>query len=72
MAQQLAQTNTQLKQALAKQSKPTEREKTLLRKISSLENLVEYYKKERFSSNNDTLLSGLFVTVTKCPDPSVT
>ena len=58
MAQQMAQTNTLLKQALAKLSKASEREKTLLRKISSLENLVEYYKKERFSSNNDTLVSG--------------
>ena len=58
MAQQLAKTNTQLKQALAKLNKASEKEKTLLRKISSLENLVEYYKKERFSSNNDTLVSG--------------
>lgn len=41
----------QLKKALAKNNEPSEREAALKRRISSLENLVEYYKKAKFSSN---------------------
>ena len=41
----------QLKKALAKPSKPSEREAALKRRIASLENLVEYYKNAKFSSN---------------------
>ena len=41
----------QLKKALAKPSKPSQREAALKRRIASLENLVEYYKKAKFSSN---------------------
>lgn len=41
----------QLKNALAKHNGPSEREAALKRRIASLENLVEYYKKAKFSSN---------------------
>ena len=41
----------QLKKALAKNNEPSEREVALKRRISSLENLVEYYKNAKFSSN---------------------
>ena len=41
----------QLKKALAKNNEPSEREAALKRRIASLENLVEYYKKAKFSSN---------------------
>jgi len=41
----------QLKKALAKHNEPSEREAALKRRISSLENLVEYYKNAKFSSN---------------------
>ena len=44
----------QLKKALAKHNEPSEREAALKRRISSLENLVEYYKKAKFSSNNES------------------
>ena len=44
----------QLKKALAKHNGPSEREAALKRRISSLENLVEYYKKAKFSSNNES------------------
>lgn len=52
-SQQLVITTNQLNKALEKLNKASEREEALLRKISSLENLVEFYKKERFSSNNE-------------------
>lgn len=52
---QLKEKDKQLKKALAKQSKPSEREAALKRRISSLENLVEYYKKAKFSSNIESL-----------------
>ena len=41
----------QLKKALAKHNEPSEREAALKRRIASLENLVEYYKNAKFSSN---------------------
>ena len=44
----------QLKKALAKHKEPSEREAALKRRISSLENLVEYYKKAKFSSNTES------------------
>lgn len=41
----------QMKKALAKHNGPSEREAALKRRIASLENLVEYYKNAKFSSN---------------------
>lgn len=46
-ASQLTQTKNQLKKALAKLNKASEKEAELKRRISSLENLVEYYKKKK-------------------------
>lgn len=46
-ASQLTQTKKQLKKALAKLNKASEKEAELKRRISSLENLVEYYKKKK-------------------------
>ena len=49
----LSTTNAQLKHKRSAQNQDMVSKETLLRRISSLENLVKYYKQERFSGNND-------------------
>ena len=45
--------NAQLRHQRSVQNQDMMSKETLLRRITSLENLVMYYKKERFSGNND-------------------